>query len=258
MQWFSSEREIDAAGHTLIVREFDVPCGERTVPGVLWCAQGTRPGAPLILFGHGASGTRYQRPIPDLARALVRDESAFCVAIDGPVHGRRQQSKGGREAFWPEWERAGTVDDMVADWRAVLDALQAQADIGTGPVGYWGLSMGTIYGAPLVGAEPRIVAAVLGLMGLSGPAHYRPIVAAAASAIRCPVLFIMQLEDELFAREDCLALFDAIGSEDKRLHANAGLHPAVPLEELRHSREFLSRYLRGDSEPRQVAFGVSE
>ena len=121
---------------------------------------------------------------------------------------------------------------MVDDWQRALDFIQAQEDIGVGAVGYWGLSMGTIYGAPLVAAEARFRAAVLGLMGVSGPDHYRPLIEQAAADIDIPVLFIMQLEDELFSRPECLALFDAISTQDKRLHANAGLHPAVPVEEL--------------------------
>ncbi len=118
--------------------------------------------------------------------------------------------------------------------------------------------MGTIYGAPTVAAEPRIKAAVLGLMGISGPSHYRPLVEAAAKSIQCPVLFIMQLEDELFTRAEQLALFDALGNEDKRLHANPGLHPDVPPEELRHSREFLMTHLTGTPGPREASFRVSE
>ena len=119
--------------------------------------------------------------------------------------------------------------------------------------------MGTIYGAPFVAAEPRISVAVLGLMGLvSEPAHYKPVIEAAARAITCPVLFIWQLEDELFTREECLGMFDALGSADKRLHANPGLHPAVPPEELEFSIAFLTRYLSGTPANREPVFRVSE
>ena len=117
--------------------------------------------------------------------------------------------------------------------------------------------MGTIYGAPLVAADDRIVVAVLGLMGITGPEHYRPTIANAAAAIEVPVLFIMQLEDELFSRDEYLALFDAMATSDKRLHANAGLHPAVPIEELHHSVDFLAAGLTGDRADRAPAFSVS-
>jgi hypothetical protein len=49
----------------------------------------------------------------------------------------------------------------VADWQATLDAL---AGLGyPGPLGYWGVSLGTLIGVPLAAAEPRIGAAVFGL-----------------------------------------------------------------------------------------------
>ncbi len=117
--------------------------------------------------------------------------------LDGPVHGRRRQGDGGREAFWPEWRRKGSVEDMISDWQLAIDAVQA--------------------------------------------------IEGAARRITCPVLFIQQLEDELFDREQCLALFDAIASNDKRLHGNPGLHAEVPQEELWFSIEFLERHL----DPRQ-------
>ena len=222
----------------------------RPVTGVLWQRADHASGAPLVCFGHGASGDRYQQPIPWLSQRLVRDHGFAAMAIDGPVHGRRQKGAGGREEFWPEWRRPSTVTEMVDDWQRALDFIQAQEDIGVGAVGYWGLSMGTIYGAPLVAAEARFRAAVLGLMGVSGPDHYRPLIEQAAADIDIPVLFLMQLEDELFSRPECLALFDAISTQDKRLHANAGLHPAVPVEELEHSVDFLFERLTGGTPSR--------
>lgn len=257
MQWLDATDDTPTPDG-ITVREFTLMRGERPVTGVLWQADNAKPGAPLILFGHGASGSRHQRPIPYLAEQLVREHGVFALAIDGPVHGRRRKGDGARGAFWPEWQRPGSAEDMIADWRLALDTVQALPEVGAGPVGYWGLSMGTIYGAPTVAAEPRIKVAVLGLMGISGPSHYRPFLTMSANAIQCPVFFIMQLEDELFTRAEQLALFDALGSEDKRLHANPGLHPDVPREELRHSREFLMAHLTGKPESRDASFRISE
>jgi dienelactone hydrolase len=248
----------DQSDSTTRRRELDLEANTRIVPAVLWSPPTPQPGAPLVCLGHGASGDRHQQPLPWLASRLVSRHGWFALSIDGPVHGRRLVPPGGREAFWPEWKRAGTVEDMVADWRAALDHVQSWPDVGSGPVGYWGLSMGTIYGAPLVAAENRIGAAVLGLMGLTGPAHYLSAIQAAAAAITCPVLFVVQLEDELFTRDQCLGLFDALASEDKRLHANPGLHPEVPVEELRHSLSFLVDNLSGRAAERGPTFVVAE
>jgi dienelactone hydrolase len=238
--------------------EFDLAHHGRSVTGVLFQPPEPRPGAPLVCFGHGASGDRYQLPIPWLAKRLVADHGFSGLSIDGPVHGRRKVGDGGRQALWAEWQREGSIEDMVADWRLALDYAQSLPEVGTGPVGYWGLSMGTIFGAPLVAEEPRITVAVLGLMGITGPAHYKPRVSGAAGRITCPVLFLMQLEDELFPRADCLALFDALASGDKRLHANPGRHPAVPVEEMHHSVDFLVRHLSGGAPDPGVTFVVSE
>lgn len=254
LEWHETTED---AGCT--VREFTIHAPDRPVTGVLWSGPNAKPGAPLVCLGHGASGSRHQRPIPRLSRILAGEHGFHCLALDGPVHGRRQIGAGGREAFWPEWQRKGTVEEMTRDWRLALATMSALPDVGAGPVGYWGLSMGTIYGAPFVAAEPRITAAVLGLMGVvAEPVHYTPTIQAAAEAIKCPVFFIWQLEDELFTREECLALFDAFASEDKRLHANPGLHPAVPFEELDFSVAFLASCLTGDRPDRDVMFNISE
>ncbi len=254
LEWHET-KDVDGA----TVREFTIHAAERPVTGVLWSGPGSVAGAPLVCFGHGASGDRHQRPIPRIAGQLAREHGFHCLAIDGPVHGRRQVGPGGREAFWPELRRVGSTEEMVRDWRLALRTMSALPEVGEGPVGYWGLSMGTIYGAPFVAAEPRISVAVLGLMGLvSEPPHYKPIIEKAAKAITCPVFFLWQLEDELFTREECLALFDAFPSEDKRLHANPGLHPNVPFEELNFGADFLSGFLKGTRAPREIMFAISE
>ena len=136
---------------------------------------------------------------------------------------------------------------MISDWRGVLDATLALPELAGSPLGYWGLSMGTIYGAPLVAAEPRILAAVLGLMGIAGPNDsYKARIAAEARRIDVPVLFLLQLEDELFDREQCLALFDALATPDKRIHAHPGAHASVPLEDIDHSLHFLVERLTAE------------
>ncbi len=64
-----------------------------------------------------------------------------------------------------------------------------------------------------------------------------------AEQITHPTTFLMQLEDELFDRNGYLALFDSIQSDNKKIHANPGLHPDVPKEEIDYSIEFLVKHL---------------
>jgi dienelactone hydrolase len=228
-------------------RRFDIDRQGRTVPGLLWTPPDADGPRPLVLIGHGASGSKSEEYVVALGRRLVRHLGYAAAAIDGPVHGHRRPHRGpGPDMpffdFGQMWANDSDMTDaMVADWRATIDALQAQPDIGVGPVGYWGLSMGTILGLPFVAAESRITVAVLGLMGLTGPTKSR--IATDATAVRCPVLFLMQWHDELFPREKVIELFGTLGSSDKRLHAHPGKHGEVPLEEFEASERFLALHL---------------
>lgn len=227
MTWWEAT---DAAGRS--VREFRIQRQgiERPITGALWAPEGVTDDVPLVLFGHGASGDRYQAPICHLAHRLAAAGCAS-LSIDGPVHGLRQVGPGGRAAFGDEMRREGFVDDMVADWHAALDA--AKGKVAVREIRYFGLSMGSIFGVPLLATLPEVTAAVLGLVGTTGAvAPLAERLTTGAAQIRCRLLFLMQLEDELFPRDGCLALFDAFASDDKRLHANPGLHPEVPAEEI--------------------------
>jgi pimeloyl-ACP methyl ester carboxylesterase len=243
----ADERVTDGVRH----RAFALEHAGRSVPGALWTPAtpegASRPGLPLVLVGHGASGSKYQDYVRSLARMLVLEHGIAAAAIDGPVHGARRVD-GGRNGqlafldFAAAWSSdPGLTDRMVEDWRLALDALLRLEEI-DGPVGYWGLSMGTILGLPFVAADARVSAAVLGLMGATGPTSAR--LRADAAAIDRPVLFIVQWSDELFSRASAFELFDAIGTADKTLHANPGPHGAVPAHEFADSARFLAAQLR--------------
>ena len=258
MNFEESKRLRDAASDTRC-REFTLPNARnslgRAVHGVIWDGPNCLAGNPMIVFGHGASGDRHQSPIPYLAQKAVRELGYFAVSIDGPVHGKRTVGDGARGAFSEEWQRSGCIDDMLSDWQVAIDA--ALAETKAGKLAYWGLSMGTIFGAPLVAADKRICTAVLGLMGTVGAnEETKSKIVEAAANILCPVLFLMQLEDELFSREHYLDLFDRLATTDKRIHAHPGLHPAVPVSELNASLAFLhDRLENGPAESVDSAFG---
>jgi dienelactone hydrolase len=227
-------------------RRFGVEVDGRQVPGILWLPEDGGGPRPLVLLGHGA--TRHKRVdyLLALGRRLAGHHGFAAAAIDSPGHGDRRAPGHDDDvklfgAFLAEWSREGSTDDLVADWRGTLDALRRLDEVGDGPVGYWGLSMGTIYGVPLAAAEPRVQVAVFGLMGLVGPTLDR--MAADAASISCPVLFVQQWDDSLIPRESAFELFDALGSLDKRLHAHPGDHAAVPVEEILFSARFLARHL---------------
>ena len=233
-------------------RAFEVDVHGRAVPGVLWLPAATEgaPKAtgprPLVLVGHGATLHKRIDHIVALAQLLVRQHGFAVAATDAPGHGDRRAAGIADEvqlfgAFLAEWSRPGSTDDLLDEWRTVIGELRALEDVGNGPLGYWGLSMGTIYGIPFAAHDPRVQAAVFGLMGVLGPTKER--MERDAQAITSPVLFIVQWDDQLIAREAALSLFDALGSVDKRLHAHPGEHAAVPAEELVASVAFLDRHL---------------
>ena len=228
-------------------RGFRLPCEGRQVPGIVWTQEGGSAPTPIVLIGHGGSGHKRQPHLLSLARRLVRHHGVAAAAIDGPLHGDRRPAdldEGDVEARRRRFARRRAVDEMIADWQATLDALQKLPELGVAPVGYWGLSMGTMFGVPLVAAEPRIAVAVLGLMGIredSGPLGER--FERDAPQVRCPVLFLQQWDDQLFPVESSNRLFGLLASEDKRLHAHPGQHAAVPPEEFINSETFLARHL---------------
>ncbi len=237
----------DAVAKGVRERRFDVEREGRTIPGLLWTPPDATGPRPLVLIGHGASGSKREGYVVALGRRLVRHLGYAAAAIDGPVHGDRRPGGGpGPDLpffdFGQLWASDPTMTDaMVADWQATLDAVSRLDDVGGQAVGWWGLSMGTIFGLPLVAVEPRITVAVLGLMGLTGPTRER--IAADAPAVTCPVLFLAQDHDELFAVATAVELFEALGSADKRLHLQPGRHGDVPLEEFDASEAFLARHL---------------
>jgi dienelactone hydrolase len=221
------------------------------IPGVLWSPTDPTGTRPLVLLGHG--GGQHKRAPGLVARAhrYVRACGFAVAAIDAPAHGDRPRSEqdegfaagirermAAGEPIGPEIARnnAELSARAVPEWRATLDALQELDCVGEGgPVGYWGVSLGSGIGVPLVAAEPRITAAVFGLVGEA--------LAEAAARVTVPVEFLLQWDDELVPRDSGLALFDAFASRQKTLHANPGRHVGVPAFELESSQHFFTRHL---------------
>ncbi len=58
----------DVAAKGVRERRFDVEVGGRTVPGLLWTPEGDEHPRPVVMLGHGASGSKSQDYIVALAR----------------------------------------------------------------------------------------------------------------------------------------------------------------------------------------------
>jgi pimeloyl-ACP methyl ester carboxylesterase len=222
------------------------------IPGVLWSPTGATGSRPLVLLGHGGGQHKKVQGMVARAHRYVTACGFAVAAIDVPGHGDRPRTQqderfaagirermAAGEPIGPQIARYNTELSVraVPEWRSTLDALQGLDCIGEdGPVGFWGVSMGTAVGVPLVAAEPRITAAVFGLAG-------HETLAEAAARVTVPVEFLLQWDDELVPRDSGLALFDAFASRKKTLHANPGRHAGVPAFELDSSERFFTRHL---------------
>jgi pimeloyl-ACP methyl ester carboxylesterase len=222
------------------------------IPGVLWTPADAAGSRPLVLLCHGGGQHKKAPGVVARAHRYVTAGGFAAAAIDNPGHGdrpktpedkqfilelREQMAKG--EPVGPQIARYNTALAVraVPEWRATLDALQDLDQIGAdGPVGFWGVSLGSAIGIPLVVAEPRITAAVFGLVG-------RYPLSEMAAGVTIPVEFLVQWDDELIPRDLGLALFDAFASREKTLHANPGRHVEVPRFEVESSLLFFARHL---------------
>jgi len=233
----------------VVTRQFELD----GIPGVVWSPAGSAAVRPLVLLGHGGGQHKTAPGLVARARRYVTDCGFAVAAIDAPGFGDRPKTERDEQLIAEVSARRAAgepVGELIAqanvaraaravpEWQATLTALQHK--MGTGPVGYWGLSLGSLIGVPFVAAEPRVTAAVLGLAG-------HQTLAEAAVRITVPVEFVLQWDDELVPRESGLALFDAFASAEKTLHANRGPHVGVPAFELDSSERFFVRHLAATS-----------
>jgi dienelactone hydrolase len=249
-------------------RRFDLRVDDEVVPGIHWLPEKPAAAHPTVLIGHG--GTQHKRVanVVGLAEKLVRERGYGVVALDAPGHGdrmtdeQRAAQRAAREAraAGTAAEASGTArrrtlgdaaPKAVKEWKALLDDLATNNAWRDGPFGYWGVSMGTSFGVPLIASEPRIKAAVLGLnalregagVGGAPPEGRASAMRENAEAITIPILFLFQWHDELMTRDAGVALWQAFGSAEKTMHINPGRHVQIPLFERDSAVRFYRRHL---------------
>ena len=244
----------------VVQHEFDVDVAGETVPCVLCTPAPAVAPRALIAMGHGGS---QHKTCESIYRRAVRYAKVFSwatLAIDAPKHGERISAE---EA---ERERAKTlarvvgkpnapamsVEDKikyldrlssqaVPEWKAALDAvLDTNTICNKTPIAYWGVSMGSSIGIPLLAADKRFKCAVVGLAHLH-PDHTN--LRLAAQQITIPLRFAFQWDDPIREREYGLALFDAFGSQEKSMHINPGGHLEIPASEQASWDRFFERHL---------------
>ena len=225
-------------------RDFTIERRGKAIPGVVWQPLRAAGAQPLVLMGHGGTGHKRSPKMLRMAE-IFTGYGWWAAAIDGPVHGARGPVTDA--AYRQMWTRQNVVQDMIDDWTAVLDALALLDGIDKTRIGYWGVSMGTMFGLPYVASDERIRAAVLGKAGMRGSSVQRSGIdqhfKVYAPRVTLPVLFTVQWDDERFDRDGQIELYESLGSTDKRLHAYPGQHSDDGPETLAASAAFLHRYL---------------
>ena len=221
------------------------------IPGVLWTPDDAPGARPLILMGHGGGQHKKAPGIAARARHFAAEGGFAVAAVDAPHHGDRPKDEEFVRIATENRARMAVGEDpaalvaalhdllagqAVAEWQAVITAVQSLDRVAAGPAGYWGMSLGCGLGVPLLAAEPRVGAAVLGLLGVHGLAE-------TAARVTAPVQFLLQWDDDLVPRDQGLALFDALASAEKTLHANPGRHGEIPGFETDGSLRFFARHL---------------
>ena len=250
----------EATDGAVVERRFTLTVDGGAVPGIHWLPADAAGAHPTVCIGHGGFQHKRVDNVLALARQLVTNLGVGAIALDAPEHGERVTDPAAAEATLAALRsgdrearrrslgpgaRAAMAERAtvhVAEWRALLDRLQADERWAAGPFGWWGVSMGTTHGLPLAARDPRIAAAVFGLNALRpGDEAW----ARQAAAVTIPVLFLNQWDDELMTRETSVALWEALGSTEKTMHVNPGRHVQVPRFERSASEDFFRRHLLG-------------
>ena len=217
---------------------FDIVVDDVIVPAILWTPEGASGTRPLMVFGHGGQQHKRVSNILRMARDFVTTEHYAVLAIDGYGHGERESM-----AVEDDSEPRRS-ENMTAETMAAISAVQNLDYVGEGPVGYWGVSMGTRFGVPLVANDDRFTAALFGLFGLFPEGSTVPVGwGDDARSIDIPLIFVYQRSDSLMTLQSGIDLFDAFGSSDKTMHINPGGHVAIPVSEREKWKPFFVSHL---------------
>ena len=212
-----------AAGERLRVERFEITSrgGER-VPGFLLRDPTRRGPRPLVLIAHPATLDKASDYVLTPAREWVA-QGAVCIAIDQAEHGERAHGLLDIGALFNDPKRR--LDAMVrttVDWMRVLDYAATRPDIDMRRVAFVGFSMGGMWGAPFVGIDKRVKAAVFCISGaipppadappnpddpatiLANPATYGPDMADR------PTLLLAGVRDDVVTPAAAAAFFHAI------------------------------------------------
>jgi cephalosporin-C deacetylase-like acetyl esterase len=226
-------------------RDFFTQIQTRKVPASIWLPTEAEVPRPVVLVGHGGSGHKRSQLVLDIVQELIQKHQIAVVAIDGPVHGaRRDVFMDGtvvRQEFRDLWSTGLSVDPMVEDWKSCIDYITQLPEIDSQRIGWYGISMGSAYGIPLIAKEDRIKVAALGMWGTCRSPADR--LKEDATKIKIPVLFQEKEQDEIFTSAGQLDLYQCLGSSQKKYQTYPGGHTDPKDQQLNDIVQFLSQHL---------------
>lgn len=235
--------------HTSTTRDFFTEVQGRRVPAAIWLPADCARPRPVVFVGHGGSGHKRSQLVLDLVQALVEPHQMAVVAIDGPVHGaRRAVFEDGplvRQEFRDLWTSGLSIDPMRTDWQSCIDYVCQLPEIDPQNIAWYGISMGTAYGIPLLGNDLRLKAAALGMWGTCREPAQRLVEEAAR--IMIPILFQVKEQDDIFTPQGQQNLYQAIGSSHKEYKLYTGGHTDPKDQQLADIVKFLVKHLQPDA-----------
>jgi dienelactone hydrolase len=223
----------------------------RPVPTLLFVPASDGP-LPLVLLGHGAHQSKDDPIAQILAKTIARGVPAGVAMMDAPGHGaRRLAGSSDAEHDRDVRRRMGDPDGdpaLIAEWLAVEAAARDASPLLTGPLGYSGFSMGSLFGLSIVADLPDVRAAMFALGGVwveDGPegaaniARNERVRAGARRLGDREVLMLNMTRDEHFPLAGAIEVFETIPGP-KRMSVWAGTHAELPSEAIIQANAFLA------------------
>ena len=192
---------------------------EQRVSGILLSDPSDDAPRPLVLVAHPGTLDKSSDYVLSPAQQWVA-QGVVCATIDQAGHGERAQRPVTMEDFvrYPYRRMDQTVQTAV-DWMRTIDLLAQRPEVDASRIGFVGFSMGGMRGAPFVGLEQRVKAAVF---CISGAARGRPDdpremlaqhatdPASFAPLMQNPVLVVAGRQDDVVPPESAQRFADAM------------------------------------------------
>jgi pimeloyl-ACP methyl ester carboxylesterase len=207
---------------------------------------------PLLLFGHGAHLSKDDPIMQVLARGLTGVPAAV-VLMDCPGHGERRPPDQDDDAFDRSVRRRmadpASHDQLAAEWIAIAAAARAAVPDASGPTGYAGFSMGSLFGLSMVHRLDDVRAAFFALGGTvyedrpGADVINQLVLDGAAKLGEREVLMANMTRDQSFPIAGAIEVLEAIPGP-KRMCVWTGLHEDIPPEAIGQGIRFFRRTLR--------------